>query len=279
LRHSAGAVVYSRKIMNAYARPQFEYLDHEDPIAFAHQGGDQAGWERRNTMPAFEAAYVLGYRYFETDAICSADDQVIAFHGSGSRREEERSGLPLRSLLQTLPYDEIRDKYEIGGEEMPLMADVLTTWPDVRVNIDPKTKEAVLPLARLIRKLGVVNRVCVTSFSNDRIKGVAEELGGREKVCTGLGPLGAIALKSQGLLVPGYLARTKAACLQLPYQHVSKRMVEYARHYGLDTHVWTPNDASHMREALEKEVDGVMTDNIVALKQVLIDREEWAEAA
>lgn len=265
--------------MNAYARPQFEFLDHEDPIAFAHQGGDQAGWDKRNTMPAFEAAYDLGYRYFETDAIASIDGQVIAFHGSGGRREERCSGLPLRSLLQSLPYEEIREKYKIEGEEMPLMADVLTTWPDVRVNIDPKTKEAVLPLARLIRDLGVIDRVCVTSFSNERTKGVANELGGREKVCTGLGPLGAIALKSQGLLVPTYLARTKAACLQLPYQHVSARMVEYARHYGLDTHVWTPNEAEQMREALEKGVDGVMTDKVVELKQVLIEREEWTEAA
>lgn len=266
--------------MDLRTRPRFEYLDNNDmPIASAHQGGDGAGVDRRNTMPAFEAAYDMGYRYFETDAIVSEDGYVLAFHGAGGRREAQRSGLPRREELQGMSYQDIRAKYSFGGEEIPLMEEVLTTWPDVRVNIDPKTNESVRPLARLIGRLGVTDRVCVTAFNYERTKGVAAELGGQDRLCTGLGPLGFVALKSHGLLVPGYLTDTRAACLQLPHQYVSRRMVDIAFHHGLEVIVWTPNEPDEIADALNKGVDGVMSDNVVDLKRVLVDRNEWAEVA
>jgi glycerophosphoryl diester phosphodiesterase len=265
--------------VNIIDRPHFAFLDQEDPLAFAHQGGDLAGMDKRNTMVAFATAYALGYRIFETDAICSADGAVVACHGAGNAREERQWQVPQRSYLQGLTYHDMRRKHKVAGEEMPLLEEVLREWPDVRVNIDPKTEEAVLPLAKLLRDMKAVDRVCITSFRYARAKGVAEELGGQERVCTGLGPLGAIALKSRGLLLPGYLRHTKAACLQLPYQHVNEKMIDIAFCHGLDVHVWTPNEAKDMRKSLEQGVDGVMTDNVVALKEVMTDRGEWAEAA
>jgi glycerophosphoryl diester phosphodiesterase len=264
---------------NIIESPYFAFLDQEEPLAFAHQGGDLAGMEKRNTMIAFAGAHALGYRYFDTGAICSADGYVVAFHGSGSRLEERQSGLPRRKFLQSLTYEEMRQKYKVDGEEMPLLEDVLTTWPDVRVNIDPKSKEVVLPLARLLRDTKAVDRVCISSSRYARTMGVAQELGGQERVCTGLGLLGGIALKSRGWLVPGYLWHTKAACLQMPYNHVNEKMVDFAFSRSLAVHVRTPSEADDIRKSLEQGVDGVMADDVVTLKKVMIERGEWAEAA
>lgn len=260
--------------MSGLARPHFEFLDNGGfPLAFAHQGGAAAGTEKRNTMPAFSAAHKLGYRYFETDVISSADGLVVIAHGSSGKKENQKSGLPIRYILQQMTYEEMKKVYKPGGEDMPLLEEVIDAFPDTRINIDPKTKEVVSPLATLLSKKRAVGRVCIGSFSYATTKGVAELLGGQNHVCTAVGPMGAVALKTR--MIPGYLAHMQAACLQLPHQHVSERMVDTAHSLDLAVHVWTPNEASDFERSLVQGVDGIMTDAVENLRTVFIGRNSW----
>ncbi len=68
----------------------FAYLDHPGPIPFAHRGG--AGEWPENTMPAFEGAVRLGFRYVETDVHATADGALLAFHDDVLDRVTDHSG-------------------------------------------------------------------------------------------------------------------------------------------------------------------------------------------
>lgn len=262
--------------MKTIQRPHFDYADNGGrPIAFAHRGGDAAGAEKENTLVAFRSAVRLGYTYLELDVILSADNKVVAFHGSKNARAETKTGLPLRSLLQSKTYAQLRRDHPIGGEPIPLLEEVLKEFPSCRINIDPKTKEVVEPLARLIRRMKVVDRVGIGSFSYKRTQGVAELLGGQHMVYTTLGPWQALALKAN---LSTYLEHTEAAGLQLPFKWVTPAMVRGTHNHGLDLHVWTPNSAEDMATALDKGVDGVMTDNVRGLKKVMQDGGVWRDA-
>ncbi len=230
---------------------------------FAHRGHHAGyGAPKENTMAAFEAAHRLGYRYFETDVVLSSDGVVMAAHGSRTGREVRRTGLPLRTTLQALTQDELRI-----AEQVPPLEELLISFPDVNFNIDPKTTEVVKPLGRLIRTMGVVDRVCVGSFSYARTKGVAAEIpGGQENLCTATGRLGFVALKT-GLMRP-VLQETAAACMQLPYRHTTARMVERAHDLGLAVHLWTPNTRGAIRQALGAGANGIMSDELELLQNV-----------
>lgn len=249
----------------------FPFLDWSGPLAFAHQGAHSPGGPGENTMAAFEAAVAQGYRYLETDAHVTSDGVLVAFHDDHLDDLTDRSG-----DIGDLPYAEVRAARVRDHDEIPLLEDLLTTWPDVRVNIDPKHDAAVDPLVDLITRTGTVDRVCIGAFSDRRLARIRSGLGPR--VCTSMGPrqVARLVAAARGLPAGSF----SAACVQVPVRQgpvplVTERFVAAAHDRDLQVHVWTIDDPDEMRRLLDLGVDGMMTDRTDVLKAVLQERDAW----
>ena len=248
------------------------YLDHPGPIPFAHRGG--ASEYPENTMPAFENAVRLGYRYLETDVHVTADGMLVAFHDSVLDRVTDRSG-----VIAELPWHAVRQARLGTGDAscgIPLMEELLTTWPHVRVNIDLKHDASVAPLVDVIDRTGAHDRVCGASFSGRRLDRFRRLTGGR--VCTAIGPVDIARLRCAGFGMPA--GRFVGACAQVPVRQgrmviVDRRFVEGAHRHGLSVHVWTIDDPAEMDRLLDLGADGIMTDRPSVLKEVLLRRGQW----
>jgi glycerophosphoryl diester phosphodiesterase len=250
---------------------RFPFLDWPGPLAFAHQGAHFDGATGENTMESFEAAVALGYRYLETDTHATADGVLVAFHDDNLDRLTDGTG-----DICDLPWAEVRAARVRGREGVPLLEDVLTAWPDVRVNIDPKHDAAVEPLIELIRRTGCVDRVCIGAFSDARLSRVRSALG--DRICTSMGPRQVRRLVAASRGVPA--GRFSAACVQVPVKFgpvpiVTQRFVAAAHRRDLQVHVWTINDTVEMHRLFDLGVDGIMTDRPEALKAVLEARGSW----
>jgi len=246
------------------------FLDHPGPLAFAHRGG--AGDWPENTLPAFEGAVALGYRYVETDVHATADGVLVAFHDDVLDRVTDRTG-----RVAELPWSEVSRARVDGREPIPLLEDLLGTFPELRVNIDPKADDAVAPLVDVLRRTAAVGRVCVGSFSDKRIARVRAALG--EGLCCSLGPRGVARVKAAGFGAPA--GRVGGECLQVPVATrgvtvTDARLVRTAHRLGLQVHVWTIDDPVEMGRLLDLGVDGIMTDRPAVLREVLERRGEWA---
>jgi glycerophosphoryl diester phosphodiesterase len=247
----------------------FTFLDWPGPIPFAHRGG--ASEVPENTLPAFEHAVRLGYRYVETDVHVTADGVLLAFHDDVLDRVTDRTG-----VIGELPWSVVREARVDGTEPIPLLEDLLGTWPALRVNIDPKHDEAVDPLVEVLGRTGAVERVCVGAFSDDRLARVRTAIPG---ICTSLGPAGSLQL---GLAATGAqeVGELEAPCAQLPPSYgqtpvVTAEVVAEAHRRGMQVHVWTIDDAEEMARLLDLGVDGLMTDRPAVLKDVLAARNQW----
>jgi glycerophosphoryl diester phosphodiesterase len=255
---------------------RYPFLDHPGPLAFAHRGGAAEG--RENTMAAFSRAVELGYTYLETDAHATADGVLLAFHDHTLDRVTDRNG-----RVAALPYREVRRALIGGVEEIPLLEDVLGTWPEVLVNIDVKEASAIGPLAEAIRRTGAYDRICLTSFSDLRLARARMALG--RPVCSALGPRGVARLRAAAMgsgygRLLGGLARLGVPCAQVPMgfrgvRVTSRALVRTAHALGMQVHVWTVNDSRVMEDLLDLGVDGIMTDNISGLREVLSSRGQW----
>jgi glycerophosphoryl diester phosphodiesterase len=253
---------------------RFPFLDWPGPLAFAHRGAHgpaSPGGAGENTMAAFEAAVALGYRYVETDAHTTADGVLVAFHDDHLDRVTDRVG-----AIGALPWAEVGAARVGDGDRIPLLEELLTAWPDVRVNIDPKHDAAVEPLADLVRRTGTLDRVCFGAFSDRRLGRLRELLG--PGACTSMGPraVARLVAASRGVPAGGFAA----ACVQVPPRQgpmalVTDRFVTAAHDRGLPVHVWTIDDPAEMTRLLDLGVDGIMTDRADLLKDVLVARGEW----
>jgi glycerophosphoryl diester phosphodiesterase len=267
------------------------FLDYQGPAAFAHRGG--AAHAPENSWRAFEHAVGLGYRYLETDVQATLDGVLIAFH---DRTLDRVTGRPGR--IARVPYREVSRALIGGTEPIPLLADLLGAWPHARFNIDVKDAPAIAPLAAVLRRTGAWDRVCITSFSASRLRTVRRVLD--RPVCMALSPFGTVVVRWGGPRGPrdsprprpgrpgpapagrgAYpalaerLARTGARCAQVPAGIATPAFVARAHALGLHVHAWTVNDPAVMRRLLDTGVDGIMTDETVALRDVLLSRGQW----
>lgn len=239
------------------------YLQHDGVIAFAHRGGALEAPE--NTMKAFQYAVDLGYRYIETDAYATRDGVLLAFHDDRLDRVTDRRG-----LIAEMDYADIRDARIGGAEPIPLLEELLSTWPSIRINIDPKHDGAVGPLIDLLQRMDVLDRICVGSFSDARIARVRTAFG--DAICTSMGPREVARFWLAKRRIP--VGRFKANCIQIPLKQgpvtlVDAAAIRAAHRHGLKLHVWTIDDEDEMRRLIRLGVDGIMTDRPSLLRSVL----------
>jgi glycerophosphoryl diester phosphodiesterase len=222
-------------------------------------------------MPAFEHAMALGYRYLETDVHVTADGVLLAFHDDHLDRVTDRTG-----AIATLPYREVATARVGGREPIPLLEDLLGSFPEARVNIDPKHDASVEPLVEVLRRTNAVDRVCVGSFSDARIRRLQDALG--PDLCTSMGPREVARLRLDA--ISGKVHPTATGCVQIPESFrgvtvTNAAVVRAAHRAGLQVHVWTVDDPAAMHRLLDLGVDGIMTDRPAVLKEVLRSRAQW----
>jgi len=225
-------------------------------------------------MAAFERAVKAGYRYLETDVHATSDGVAVFFHDDTLRR---MFGHPGR--VEDLSWADIASLRDGGESMVPRLLDVLDAWPHCRFNIDVKADSAVDPTIEAVWKLNARDRVLLASFSDRRIRWVRRVCGPRQATSMGqreVAVLRVASLHGRGLggFVPGVVA------VQVPVRYarvrvVDARFVRHAHTLGMQVHVWTIDDPAEMHELLDLGVDGIMTDRIEVLRDVLIARGQW----
>ena len=247
--------------------------------AFAHRGGAtyEPNLYRENSLHAFKEAVALGYRYLETDVHATRDGVLLAFHDRVLDRVTDRTG-----AIAQLTYAEIAEARIHGMDPIPRLSELLAEFPDARFNVDVKSPPAVALLAAMIAEYEAYDRVCVASFGIRRLYELRRILGWR--VPSAASAMGIAANRFVPWMT--WALNTPAPVLQVPISldmlgrqlHVlTPALVETAHRAGKKVHIWTVDDSEIMGRLIDAGVDGIFTDRIDTLKDVLMHRGLWAE--
>jgi len=238
------------------------YLSQSGVSISAHRGGSEEAPE--NTLESFSYAIELGSSYIETDVQLSADGIPYIFHDDDLSRL-----LNMDVTFNSLHSEQIDQLKLFASYQIPKLETALTQFPSALFQIDLKTDEVVLPAMNVIKNLNAFDRICIASFSSNRLQKVREEF---PETCLSMGPkeILKLLLASFGF----YNQKVPGDCLQVPIYHfgiklVTKRFVRYVQSIGLKIHVWTINDENTMRKLIDLGVDGIITDKPKLLKKLL----------
>lgn len=228
----------------------------------AHRG---ASAERPpgNTWEAFALAIEHGVDHLETDVQSSADGRVVLYHDD--RLDDTTTG---SGTVADHSWDHLRTlRYVVDGsptdDGLVLLDELLAQWPQVYVNIDVKTDDAVEPVLAILRDHDAHDRVCVAAFSWARIRRLRRLLG--PEYCTAFARLEiAIARVATWLRLP--CPRLGGDVVQVPRKHkgvtiVDRRFVYGCHRSGVAVHVWTVNDRDEVRRLRDLGVDALVTDH------------------
>ena len=256
----------------------------DTPVALAHRGGalyaPNLGLE--NTLRAFGNAIALGYTHLETDVHLTKDGRLVAFHDGRLDRVGDRVG-----RIRDLTWEQVRAARLGPGPEhdrVPLLIEVVEEFPGICLNIDLKAPGTARPVWDLVEKHGLHDRVCVGSFQQRHLSEFRRLARG--SVVTAAGVSGTVLLRFSPEWLTTLL-HTPAEVLQVPsvvplgsrrLHVVTKRFLDAAHRHDKQVHAWTIDDPNEMRRLLDLGVDGIVSDRIDVLKDVLVERGAWTGA-
>jgi glycerophosphoryl diester phosphodiesterase len=216
----------------------------------------------------------------ELDVHLTRDGEVVVIHDETVDRTTDGTGAVASLTMRELEgldagyrFVDLEGRASFRGEgvRIPRFEDLLTGFPDSRLNVEVKAAEAAGPLVEVIRRHGAEERVLVAAEFERRRAGA----GGYT------GPWGAsrhhVLILWMLHRLPGSALYTPAAdILQVPerwkgMQIVTPPFVREAHRRNLPVQVWTVDDPNDMRRLLSWGVDGIQTDRPDLLARVLLE--------
>jgi len=254
------------RMTNMHTHP---FLKIPGALAIAHRGG--ASEREENTLPAFSHAVSLGYTHIELDVHATRDGVVVVHHDPELTRVFKD---PRR--IAEMDYAELRQLRSPKGAEIPRLEDVLTSFPNLYLAIEAKSRDVVAPLCALIQRLDAIDRICIGAFDSTCTEQARQALG--PALLWSPAHIQVARLWARGWGLPLGLADFKVVQVPPTWKGVpvvTPRFVRVAHEAGVAVQVWTVNDSTEMTRLLDMGVDGLMTDRPTLLRDVLTQRGVW----
>jgi glycerophosphoryl diester phosphodiesterase len=216
-------------------------------LVIGHRGA--AGHAPENTLVSVEKAIELGVDLAEIDVQPTRDGHLVVFHDKLLDRVTGGTG-----YLWDFDYDELRARVRVGGEPIPLLAEVCERLRGTGVRLMaevlvPGTAEAVL---KTIAESLPDDQCAIASFHHDVIRETATEHPGVET----------IALVEGAPIDPVRMAREAGArSVGLGFESIRPEQVTALRDAAIPVYAWTVNDPREIARATRLGVDGIITDH------------------
>lgn len=271
-------------------------LDPADVVVSAHRGG--SAYAPENTMAAFRNAVRLGVDELEADVQLTADGELVLLHDDTLDRTTDCTGPVLERTWAeiagcdaahwwspgpstTVPDVDAPHPLRGTGVRVPRLAELLALVAEAgmptasielknipgEANFDPVGTTVATAFVEAVAASGVPKeRLLVQSFfptSLEAVRRLDPELATQFLTHSGTGQTAAqnlayVTARGHDVMAPDHVA-----------PDLSAELVTAAHAARVRVMTWTPNAPTAMQRALDKGVDGLITDRPACLLQLL----------
>ena len=271
---------------DAPSKPYYENFSR--PLVIAHQGGD--GLWPGNTLYAFENAVKLGVDVLEMDAHITKDNHIVLMHDEEVDRTTDGSGLIEELTLYELKQLDAAYRWSIDGGKtfpyrgqdirVPTLDHVFQKFPEMRYVVEIKLTQNPIarPLCELIRRHNMQGKVMIASFHDEAMQNF-------RKTCPEIATSGSrTEVQNFVILGKAFLSAFIAPqyqSIQPPYDPkesmnipiMTERFIREAHAKNIKVEPWTVNDPELMKQYIQWDADGIITDRPDLMIKVLEELE------
>jgi glycerophosphoryl diester phosphodiesterase len=246
------------------------YFDAPYPRRLAHRGLSQHQESiDENSLAAFQEAIDAGATHVESDTHATKDGTAVLFHDDDLQRVAGIS-----TSISELRIADLRSLKLLNGSTIPTLGEVFESFPDLYLNLDIKSEQAIEPTVRAIEDHRAHDRVLVSSFSESRR---LKALGLLTKPVATSASMRLVVLAWAShtfLLGAGFRTLTKSIdAFQIPpargpIRFATKSFIKRAKSTDNEVHFWTINEPAEMQRLIELGADGIVTDRVDLLTKL-----------
>jgi len=191
---------------------------------------------------------LLGCDMTELDVHLCRSGEIVVIHDETVDRTTDGSG-----RVSDLTLNELKLLNAGQGEAIPTLYEVLSLLRDmIGLNIELKGLGTPKPVHDLVKELGWGNKdLMISSFNWDMLM--------EYKRLDSNARLGVLTFKNHGEAI-GVAEKIDAYSINPYHQLLKKKHVKEAHNKGFKVYPWTPNKESEIKQAINKGVDGVISD-------------------
>jgi len=244
----------------------------------AHRGF--SGKYPENTLLAIKKAVEMGVDYIEIDTWISIDHKVFVIHDSKLSRTTNGKGLITRKTSEQI------NKYRIknGSQKIPLLEEVFPLIKKgTKLNIEIKNVFTAKPVAELIKKHKMQNKVMVSSGNILALQVIKKELPSiktayiffvstHPKIDYLITSLAKLSFKLTHFYVILLAKSAKVDYVNLSYPFSTRKFIRKLHNKGFKVGVWTVNTRSLMKKLIKNRADSIITNRPDILKKVLAEK-------
>lgn len=228
----------------------------------AHRGG--SAYAPENTIAALNTAIETKSDYAEIDVQETKDGIVVLMHDSNLKRTTG-----FNSYIWDMTYEEVRaldagSKFgkEFAGEKIPTLEEAIQLCKgkmllNVEIKSNGHNENIVKNVLKIIMENEAEHSCVITSMDYKLLTEVKEQ---NPDIRTGY-----ILKMAYG----DFENRVDADFLSIKHTYATKKVITAAHNSGKEVHVWTVNSRSDIERMKLLEVDNIITDRPVTVRQVL----------
>jgi glycerophosphoryl diester phosphodiesterase len=245
-------------------------------LNIAHRGF--SGKYPENTLLAIRKAVELGVDFIEVDTWLSVDHCVFVIHDKKLSSTANGKGSVTRKTCEQIRRYRIKN----GGHKIPLLEEVFPLIKNkTKLNIEIKNAVAAKPVADLIKKHNMQNKVIVSSGSVLALQVIKSELPSvKTAYVFFISPynrlnyfvtsIAKLSFKLTHLYVMMLASSAKVDYVNISYLFSTKKFIRKLHNKGFKVGVWTVNTKPLMKKLIKNGADGIITNHPDILKKVIV---------